>query len=252
MNNTENIRYIAQEKSFSGNKYKYCIYVTEDPSILTVTDVSKFLNKYKQKEKEFDNRQFKILHIRHESDIKYTIDELFELVKLFGINRCVWFTESLVIDDHLKCFKDYRVLKLMSYCTEITNEGLKNLKNIEDLELRFSENVDSKGIKYLKKLKRLVVKNCDHIVAHTLSNISTLEYLQYEPCKYEEKYEMLTNKISEKEKKEYNSTFVFKLHHYNKLKNLKRLSLIDNVIEEKLKELLREKDIYGAIPISEY
>jgi hypothetical protein len=256
MNNTENNRYKANEEiiSFNNNNCDYCKRGSgKDNHRLVVTDVSNFLKKYRSKERDFDALRFKILHIRHESTTKYTKDELSELVTLFAKNRCIWFNESTVSDHHLECFKNCRILKLMSFGYELTNEGIGHLKNIEDLELRFASEINSEGMKYLKKIKRLIVDECDYIDADTLSNISTLEYLKYEPCKNKEKYEQYTDKLNEREKELYNSKFVFTMNHYNKMKkNLKRLYSANKVFEEKLEELLKEKDIYGAIPESDY
>lgn len=222
---------------------------------LVITDVSNFLTKYRNRSDEFNMQKFKILHIRNDNNKNFTMNELVELVTYFANNNCVWFQGSYSDDGYLESFANCKILRLLTFRTNITNKGLSYLKNVEDLELCYANNIDLKGLKHLTKLKRLIVSECDNIDAITLSNISTLEYLHYDPPKKEkddEDHTQMLFDIDEKEKKLYDAKFIFTIGHYKKMNNLKKLFCVDDLLDDDLKKVLQKKNIYGEIPESKY
>ena len=143
------------------------------PKIFYIEDIIRLIKKYLEEDtplfdcnKSLNGSGLKCFKLNHEYSLKYLEDIDFKNL----------------VNSRIKNSKSQLSLDL-SYCYEITDEGIKYLSHVHTLILNGCRKITDEGIKYLCNLHTLHLGYVDQITDEGIKHLSNLHTLDLTSCR---------------------------------------------------------------------
>lgn len=95
-----------------------------------------------------------------------------------GVTSIHWTVSDFLTDQSLSLFKGAQSLDIYAHQTKITDKGLREMTNLEKLELHGRVSITHEGLKGMTNLKELTLQGVTHLGDDTLQELSQLTTLR--------------------------------------------------------------------------